>query len=184
MKFIKDCCCFLFFFFVLHAKSKGQAMLMEKDWNPSIEYEILQSWWTTSSSLLLLHLRMMCKNGFLVKSYCMVEELCSALNQCTGTPRLKYQLLLGADHLTLEWGGGWFWKKISCKRLSEEKNCMQHKCYRELMGKKGKKISLMTRNHPPPPSRVKWSAPYSIINKLGVLVTNKGYIHPSKPNQT
>ena len=36
----------------------------------------------------------------------MVEELCSALNQCTGTPRLKYQLLLGADHLTLEWGGG------------------------------------------------------------------------------
>ena len=25
-------------------------------------------------------------------------------------------------------GGGWFWKKISCKRLSEEKNCTQHKC--------------------------------------------------------
>ena len=36
-------------------------------------------------------------------------------------------------------GGGWFWKKISCKRLSEEKNCMQHKCNRKLMGKKGKK---------------------------------------------
>ena len=46
---------------------------------------------------------------------------------------------LGADHLTLEGGGGWFWKKISCKRLSEEKNCMQHKCNRKLMGKKGKK---------------------------------------------
>ena len=27
----------------------------------------------------------------------------------------------------------------SCKRLSEEKNCMQHKCNRKLMGKKGKK---------------------------------------------
>ena len=40
--------------------------------------------------------------------------------------------------------GGWFWKKISCKRLSEEKNCMQHKCNRELMGKKGKKNILPT----------------------------------------
>ena len=51
-------------------------------------------------------------------------------------------LHLGAHHLTLEEGGegGWFWKKISCKRLSEEKNCMQHKCNRKLMGKKGKKI--------------------------------------------
>ena len=30
--------------------------------------------------------------------------------------------------------------KISCKRLSEEKNCMQHKCNRKLMEKKqGKK---------------------------------------------
>ena len=50
---------------------------------------------------------------------------------------------LGADHLTLEGGGGGgggrFWKKISCERLSEESNCMQHKCNRKLMGKKGKK---------------------------------------------
>ena len=30
-------------------------------------------------------------------------------------------------------------KKISCKRLSEEKNCMQHKYNRKLMAKKGKK---------------------------------------------
>ena len=28
-------------------------------------------------------------------------------------------------------GGGWFWKKISCKRLLEEKNCMQHKWHRK-----------------------------------------------------
>ena len=28
-------------------------------------------------------------------------------------------------------------KKNSWKRLSEEKNCMQHKCKRKLMGKKG-----------------------------------------------
>ena len=37
------------------------------------------------------------------------------------------------------WGGGWFWKNISCKSLSEEKICMQHNCNRKLMGKKGKK---------------------------------------------
>ena len=44
----------------------------------------------------------------------------------------------GADHLTLEGGGGWFWKNISCKRLWEEKNCMQHKCNRKLMEKREK----------------------------------------------
>ena len=50
--------------------------------------------------------------------------------------------MLGVNHLTLQGGGGgWFWKKISCKRLSEEKNCMQHKCNRKLMGKKGEQIS-------------------------------------------
>ena len=39
---------------------------------------------------------------------------------------------LGADHLTLEGGGGgWFRKKNSCKPLSEEKNCMQHKWNRK-----------------------------------------------------
>ena len=40
---------------------------------------------------------------------------------------------LRADHLT------------SWRRLSEEKNCMQHKCNRKLMGKKGKKNILPTR---------------------------------------
>ena len=54
-------------------------------------------------------------------------------------------LIKGADHLTLEGGGegevGDFEKKISCECLSEEKNCVQHKCNRKLMGKKGKKIS-------------------------------------------
>ena len=41
---------------------------------------------------------------------------------------------LGADHLTLEGEGvgvGWFWKKFSCWRLLEEKNCMQHKWNRK-----------------------------------------------------
>ena len=42
-------------------------------------------------------------------------------------------------------GGGWFWKKISFKRLSKEKKCMQHKCNRKLMGKKGKKNILPTK---------------------------------------
>ena len=55
-------------------------------------------------------------------------------------------------------------KKISWKRLSEEKNCMQHKCNRKLMGKKGKKYPAhqiaiekkLTRNHPhsPPPQEL------------------------------
>ena len=91
--------------------------------------------------------------------------------------RRRSSLTLRADHLTLEWGGGgrcgWFWKKISFKRLSEEKNCMQHKCNRKLIGKKGKKYPAhqitrkqnswwpeITHSPPPPhPSRVKWSAP-------------------------
>ena len=42
-------------------------------------------------------------------------------------------------------GRGWFWKKISCKRLSEEKNCMQHKCNSKLMRKKRGKNILPTR---------------------------------------
>ena len=70
------------------------------------------------------------------------------------------------------WGCGWviLKKKISCKRFSEEKNCMQHKCNRKLMGKKGKKYpahqiarkknSWWPEIPPPPPtSRVKWLAP-------------------------
>ena len=91
-------------------------------------------------------------------------------------PVLRYNIgnrghWLGADHLTLErgGGGGWFWKKISCKRLSEEKNCMLRKCNRKLMEKKCKKYPahqiarkniLDDQKSPPPPSRVKWSAPY------------------------
>ena len=68
--------------------------------------------------------------------------------------------------------GGWvILEKISCKRLSEEKNCMQHKCNRKLMGKKGQQISCPPDCYrkkilddqksptPPSPSRVKWSAP-------------------------
>ena len=57
---------------------------------------------------------------------------------------------------------GDFEKKISSKRLLEEKNCMQHKCNRKLMGKKGKKCPAhqIARNknswwpeitHPTPP---------------------------------
>ena len=73
-------------------------------------------------------------------------------------------------------GGGGFWKKISCKRLSKEKNCMQHKCNRQLMGKKGKKYpahQIARKNffedqkapmspppRPPPPSRSTWSSTY------------------------
>ena len=60
---------------------------------------------------------------------------------------------------------GGFEKKYSCKRLSEEKNYMQHKCNRKLVGKKGekypahqiarKKILGDQKSPPLPPSRVK-----------------------------
>ena len=48
---------------------------------------------------------------------------------------------LGADHLTLERGGGeWvILKKNFLQGLVGRKNCMQHKCNKKLMGKKGKK---------------------------------------------
>ena len=53
------------------------------------------------------------------------------------------------------------------------------------MGKKGKKYPahhiarkkkfLMTRNHPPPPSRVKWSAPNSqVVEFFQVVVALQG----------
>ena len=54
---------------------------------------------------------------------------------------------LGADHLTLEGVGGWFWKKISCKRLSEEKNCMQHKCNRKKFLRCCKKEKKMLQSY-------------------------------------
>ena len=59
---------------------------------------------------------------------------------------------------------GDFEKKFPPSACRKKKNCMQHKCNRKLMGKKGKKNilptrllekkSLMTRNHPPSASRV------------------------------
>ena len=33
--------------------------------------------------------------------------------------------------------------KISCRRLSEEKNCMQHKCNRKLMEKKNREKNIL-----------------------------------------
>ena len=74
-------------------------------------------------------------------------------------------------------GGGIFQKKNPASRLSEEKNYMQHKCNRKLMGKKGKKYPahqifgkkiLDDQKSPPPPSRVKWSAPYDRLNWFAV----------------
>ena len=49
--------------------------------------------------------------------------------------------------------------KISCKAfIREKKSCPPDCC---------KKKFLMTRNHPHPPSRVKWSAPYyDLLNKI------------------
>ena len=61
-----------------------------------------------------------------------------------------------------------------------EKNCMQHKCNRKLMGEKGKKYPahqiarkkiLDDQKSPtPPPSRVKWSAPFYGMISLRVLL--------------
>ena len=75
-------------------------------------------------------------------------------------------------------GGVIFKKKKHASRLSEEKNYMQHKCNRKLMGKKGKKYPAHQiarkkilddqKSHPLPPSRVKWSAPYDRLNWFAV----------------
>ena len=35
--------------------------------------------------------------------------------------------ILGADHLTFEGGGGWFWKIISCKAILNKKNTCTNK---------------------------------------------------------
>ena len=62
-----------------------------------------------------------------------------------------------------------------------EKNCMQHKCNRKLMGEKGKKkypahqiarkkILDDQKSPTPPPSRVKWSAPFYGMISLRVLL--------------
>ena len=93
---------------------------------------------------------------------------------------------LGADHLTLEGGGGgWFWKRISCKSLSEEKIACSTNVIESLWGKKGKKTScpptrLLEQKilddqkspTPPPPSRVKWSAPYKDLSSKILCVVD------------
>ena len=65
------------------------------------------------------------------------------------SPRWKTDL--GANHLTLEVGGGgegegcwWFWKKISCKHLSEKKIACSTNVIESLWEKREKNI-LPTR---------------------------------------
>ena len=80
-------------------------------------------------------------------------------------------ITLGADHLTLEEGGGAvgdFEKKFPASACRKKKIACSTNVIESLWEKKGKtypahhiarKKFLMSRNHPPPPSRVKWSAP-------------------------
>ena len=84
-------------------------------------------------------------------------------------------------------GGGWFWKKISCKPLSEEKNCMQHKCNRKLKGKKREKNILSTRlldkiiddqKSPPPPQELN-DRPLSTLKQLYYTLTRTAGISSS-----
>ena len=65
-------------------------------------------------------------------------------------------------------------KKISCKHLSEEKNCMQHKYNRKLMRKKREKNIMPTRlldkilddqKSPPPPQELN-DRPLSTLKQL------------------
>ena len=57
---------------------------------------------------------------------------------------------------------GDFEKKNPASTCRKKKNCMQHKCNRKIMGKKGKKKYpahlIAGKKIPPPLSRVKWSA--------------------------
>ena len=77
-------------------------------------------------------------------------------------------LMLGADHFSWRWGG-WFEKKFPASACRKKKIACSTNVIESLWEKKGKNILptrllkkkfLMTRNHPPHPSRVKWSAPY------------------------
>ena len=82
---------------------------------------------------------------------------------------LRVDATLGADHLTLEGGGvGDFEKKFPASACRKKKIACSTNVIESLWEKKGKNILptrllekkfLMTRNHPPPPSRVKWLAP-------------------------
>ena len=78
-------------------------------------------------------------------------------------------MLLGADHLTLERGVGDFEKRFPASACQKKKIACSTNVIKSLREKREKNILptillekkfLMTRNHPPPPSRVKWSAPY------------------------
>ena len=80
-------------------------------------------------------------------------------------------ITLGADRLTLEGGGGVggdFEKTFPASACWKKTIACSTNVIESLRGKKGKtypahqiarKKFVMTRNRPPPPSRVKWSAP-------------------------
>ena len=95
-------------------------------------------------------------------------------NRCNTSERVACDSL-GADHLTLEGGGGvgdfekkfpasaCRKKKIACSTNVIEKNsCTAVKKYPTHQVARKKKI-LQTINHPPTPSKVKWSAPYKVF---------------------
>ena len=86
--------------------------------------------------------------------------------------------MLGADHLTLEGGGGeWFWKKIPASACRKKKIACSTNVIESLWEKKGKKYPAhqiarkkilddqksahqpSTPTPTPPHSRVKWSPP-------------------------
>ena len=97
--------------------------------------------------------------------YCCGEEL--------SRYKLLFSLVLGAGYLTLGGGGvGDFEKKFTASSCRKKKIACSTNVTESLWEKKGKKYPahqitrkkkfLMTRNHPRPPSRVKWSAPYKL----------------------
>ena len=105
------------------------------------------------------------------RAFCILVHFFAVLVLTTGN--------LGADHLTFGGGGGWFWKKVSCLRLSEEKNYMQNKFNRKLMGKKypahqiaRKKILPDQKSPTPPPPKLNGRIFRALLRKWNVTSGN------------
>ena len=108
--------------------------------------------------------------GFMrqIISHCWPYVLQMRRNELKYVRLLPSNPCLGADHLTLDGrGGGGGWGGFSACR--KKKIACSTNVIKSLWEKKGKKYPahqiarkkkfLMIRNHPPLPSRVKWSAP-------------------------
>ena len=106
------------------------------------------------------------------------RDALAARNNNEAQELVEEQGNLGADHLTLQAGVGDFEKKFPVSASREKIIACSTNVIERLWKKKGKKYPahqiarekkfLTTRNHPPLPSRGKWSAP--LLEVLGLVL--------------